>query len=478
MKKDLLLSEIVKNLIISNISNLKKQAHLPLDKYGLFVKIFVYSFKERIKNLIFQSKAEKERHALNFLKNHELYVPKWISNFPFDKNMEICVTELIDGKPITSLSNNEILEVIPIVAKTINKLHELGFFHKDLHPGNILYSSGKIYLTDFHRHRFYKNGVPLNKRLWDIACFLWPFRSDEINRLFILNYAETGDMDSYFLSKLKECFKKIAQRETKKLKKDTLRNSLYFKKEIAKNLQLFMPKDTDKNLIFSILEKHEEIKNKKSQRLVKETLRKIITNCETNEGVFYIKEYRLSGFFEKLKERLRFPKFRKAWINANILYFIFNSNTKPIALIEKKRYLFYTKAYLFFFTPSNAIGLHIYLDDILQQHQKDKNNFLKAFVKFLTTMKEFNLCHKDFKINHILVLRERNNWSFSLIDTEDVFFKKWNLGYIKKMLMQMYQTFPFKNSNRFFYFRFLCLFLRNLPQKEKKKIKYMLSKTK
>jgi len=478
MKKDLLLSEIAKNLIISNISNLKKQAHLPLDKYGLFVKIFVYSFKERIKNLILQSKAEKERHALNFLRNHELYVPKWISNFSLDKKVEICVTELVDGKPITSLSNNEILEVIPIVAKTIKKLHELGFFHKDLHPGNILYSSGKIYLTDFHRHRFYKNGVPLNKRLWDIACFLWPFRSDEINRLFILNYAETENMDSYFLSKLKECFKKIAQREIKKLKRDTLRDSLYFKRETAQNLRLFMSKDTDKKLIFYILEKHKEIKNKKTQKLVKETTRKIITSYETDEGVFYIKEYRLSGFFEKLKERLRVPKFRKAWTNANILYFIFNSNTKPIALVEQKRCLFYTKAYLIFFTPSNAIGLHIFLNDIIQQDQKNKNNFLKAFVKFLTTMKEFDLCHKDFKINHILALRERTHWSFSLIDTEDVFFKKWNLDYIKKMLTQMHQTLPFKNSNRFFYLRFLCLFLRNFSHKEKKKIEYTLLKAK
>ena len=475
MKKDLLLSEIAKSLIISK---LKKQAHLPLDKYGLFVKIFVYSFKERIKNLIFQSKAEKEGYALNFLRNHELYVPKWISNFPLGKKVEICVTELVNGKPITSLSNNEILEVIPIVAKTIKKLHELGFFHKDLHPGNILYSSGKIYLTDFHRHRFYKNGVPLNKRLWDIACFLWPFRSDEINRLFILNYAETENMDSYFLSKLKECFKKIAQREIKKLKRDTLRNSLYFlKMEIAKNLRLFTPKDIDKNLVFSILNNHEDIKNRKNQKLVKETPRKIITHYETSEGIFYIKEYKLSGFLEKVKEKLRFPKFRKAWINANILYFIFGNKTKPIALVEQKKSLFYTKAYLVFFTPSNAIGLHIFLNDIIQQDQRTKNSFLKDLVKFLTTMKEFNLCHKDFKINHILVSRERNHWSFSLIDTEDIFFKKWNFNYIKKMLTQMRQTLPFKNSNRFFYLRFICLFLRNLSQKEKKEIKYMLLKT-
>ncbi len=474
MKEDLLLSEIAKNLIISN---LKKQAHLTLEEYGFFVKVFVYSFKERIKNLIFQRKAEKERYALNFLRNHELYAPKWISNFPLNKNIEICVTELIDGKPITYLSNNKIVEVIPTVAKTIRKLHELGFFHKDLHPGNILYSSGKIYLTDFHRHRFYKNGVPLSKKLWDIACFLWPFQSEEINRLFILNYAETENIDSYFLE-LKKYFKKIVRREIKKIKRDALRNSLYFKKENLQNLCFFMSKDTNKNLVFSILEKHEKIKSGKTQKLVKETSRKIITSYKTSEGIFYIKEYRLSGFFEKLKERLRFPKFRKAWINANILYFIFNSNTKPIALVEQKRCLFYTKAYLVFFTPSNVNELHIFLNDIIQQDQKTKNNFLKAFVKFLITIKEFDLCHKDFKINHILVLKEKNHWSFSLIDTEDIFFKKWNFNYIKKMLTQMYHTFPFKNSNRFFYLRFLCLFLKSFSQKERKKIKYTLVKTK
>jgi len=285
------------------------------------------------------------------------------------------------------------------------------------------------------------------------------------------------NFESYF-PKLKYCSKKIIAREIKKLKRDVFKNCLRFKKEMINNFRLFMSKSTDKNLLLSILQKHEGIKIERATKLVKETPRKVITSYETDEGIFYIKEYRLSEFFEKVKERLRVPKFRKAWINANILYFIFNNYTKPIALIEQKKGLFYTKAYLIFLTPLDAIGLHVFLNDILQRDQNTKNKFLKAFVNFLTTMKEFDLCHKDFKINHILVLRERDNWSFSLIDTEDVFFKKWNLNYIKKMLIQMYRTLPFKNSNRFFYLRFLCLFLRNFPHKEKKKIKYTLLKAK
>lgn len=97
---------------------------LELSKYGLIPKIYYMSPKFQIMRFI-------EGVTLSSLVTLE-----------HDKYYSV-----IDLK--TSLSNTEINVILTKVWKLLKNWHKLGFFHGDLHEGNIMISdSGKIYLID------------------------------------------------------------------------------------------------------------------------------------------------------------------------------------------------------------------------------------------------------------------------------------------------------------------------------------------
>lgn len=124
------------------------------------------AFSKVIKDLYLRfgkCRALKEFQCLHDALSGGVHVPKPIAYIQkgkvFYKNWLITA----EIKAATSLVNynredhKRLRETISLVAKEVSKLIDLGIWHIDLHPGNVLITeAGEVYLIDFDKARRYR----------------------------------------------------------------------------------------------------------------------------------------------------------------------------------------------------------------------------------------------------------------------------------------------------------------------------------
>jgi len=89
--------------------------------------------------LDFKNEATNQRNLRNFLK--EKKVPGVMVPAVYDElcTRRILVSEWIDGKKLSDCTTDQIAELTPIAQEAfLTQLFEVGFFHADPHPGNLL----------------------------------------------------------------------------------------------------------------------------------------------------------------------------------------------------------------------------------------------------------------------------------------------------------------------------------------------------
>ena len=114
----------------------------------------VLEFRDQIKEELDFSKEAEYMLAFSKQHRHDKYitVPKLYVNLSHEK---VLVMEFIEAKSVKLLSKDQVCEFGEQISRALiysfsKQVFEFGFFHADLHPGNILLDDDlNIYLTDF-----------------------------------------------------------------------------------------------------------------------------------------------------------------------------------------------------------------------------------------------------------------------------------------------------------------------------------------
>ena len=97
-----------------------------------------------LQELDYEQEAANQRHFKSELAKrdcHRVYVPNVYDQFTTEK---VLTTQWIDGVPLANSSTETIRELIPVgVELFLTQLLDIGAFHADPHPGNLLVTKSK-----------------------------------------------------------------------------------------------------------------------------------------------------------------------------------------------------------------------------------------------------------------------------------------------------------------------------------------------
>jgi|GEM_PF-1399422 len=448
------------------ISEGRRQLAAICDGHGLklFVKVYRLKPVERLKFFFRNSRAEREWEGAKRLQEAGVPVPRpfaWGRESSIPKKTFFVAEALQGGCP---LKEKNLGKIMPLLAKTVRRMHDTGIFHKDFHPKNILIKDDIPYIIHLHRHRLRKTGTSISERLWDIACLLYPLKSPKLIKNFMSNYGTVNNID--LLSKIENWIDRAQKRHLHHLKKDCLKSSNNFRKTKIGHMIIFSQKTINTEEVLEIISKHKDIVDCSKKGLVKDTEKSAVTIFYSSGRRICVKEFRYLTCFRGLKEFFRFPKPRKAWLNANLLVAYGIKGIKPLALVEHWRGIFLKNAFLIYDSPEGFVEFHHYVGIICQANVQQKRRFLDEFVKFLFFLRDVKIWHKDFKTHHIMVCKTKKGWQFCLIDSEDVVFTKWKTKYILRSLRQMETSLQRTNVRKLDKIRFIKRFTSLLPLDE------------
>ena len=427
----------------------------------LFIKRYkIRGITEVLKYLVFPSKAQREWKMARLALHRGISTP-----FPLAmaerrqrgmlREAFLVTKAIVPSRPLIELipeGKEEIL--LSRAARLIREAHASGFFHQDLHAGNILVGNEKkqLYVIDLHRSRFVRS-LSKRKRLWNIAQFFYSLKdwlSPEDKEAFLRLY----DKDKYtfpdgFTEGLQEIGRfeeRLYRRHMKSRTKRCLKNSGGFFVVKEDGWRIWARRGWKPEALLSAIKRHREIMAGGKDDLVKDDRRTAITLFDFMQRRICIKEYRYKGGLRRFKEIVRRSKARKGWLRGNGLVVRGFTGITPLALLERRRWRLPQGAFLIMETPSGYLDFRKYIQQTFgnsRRHVDKKKAFIKELAAFMAKLYHLKIAHRDFKISNILVKEDGNRWSFALTDWEDIGLDEEISGKrLIKELVQMNTSIP------------------------------------
>jgi tRNA A-37 threonylcarbamoyl transferase component Bud32 len=416
--------------------------------------------RERLKYCVVPSKAQQEWVMARLALSKGIPTPLPLAMAERRKAMILhdafLITQAISpSRPLIELiPEGEQKTLLPRAARLIRGAHEAGFFHQDLHAGNILVGSAKkqLYLIDLHRSRFVRS-LSKQRRLWNLAQFFYSLKgwlSPEDKEAFLQQYDEEKDtfQDGFAegLQRIGRLEERIYRRHMKSRTKRCLKNSGGFYVVKKDGWRIWARREWKTEALLGAIKKHGEIVAGGKDGLIKDDRRTAITLFDFKQSRVCVKEYRYRGGLLRLKEIFRRSKARMGWLMGNGLVVRGVTGITPQALLERRRRGLRGEAFLIMETPSGYVELDRYMVRSFEdsRHGRLKTRaFLKALAGFMANLYTLRISHRDLKTCNIMVHEGRDTWDFGLVDMDDVQLdKEIRHGRLLKTLVQLNTSTP------------------------------------
>ena len=436
--------------------------NLPEQEESLFVKHYkCWGVSEALKYFLLRSKVSSEWHTIHAMldRNITLALPLAKAErriWRCLKDSYLITEALVNAQPLrdylTSLSDKNSLQetlklrrsVIGKVAGIISKIHQEGFFYRDLHAGNILVNtredgSVQIYPIDFHKVWHFRR-LPLWMRVRDLAQLKNSLDLSQTDQLrFLKSYARKSPvLKGGFKEIVKKINKKAAQLWRVHLKSRTKRCLVVSSEFAAKNatgMSLYFRKIYSETAIMETLRTYDKGGFSSHVTVLKKTKKEVVSSIPVTDhevfpfGRLIIKESRVFGLTNRLFQTLTRSRAKKAWIAARGLQVRGVNTPSGLALIEMKRFGLITRTILINEFIENAYELNDFVvkyfkDTNTKTHVFNKNSFITYLAKTLKKLHDSGIYHADLKSNNILVnLDDKNKINFYFVDLDRVYFK-------------------------------------------------------
>ncbi|NQU07472.1 MAG: hypothetical protein HQ583_02840, partial [Candidatus Abyssubacteria bacterium] len=329
----------------------------------------------------------------------------------------------------------------------IRRMHSAGFWHPDLHTGNLLVDSGvvppKLWLVDLHSVGR-SSKISSRRRMADLAKLISSLRNllDESQLCEVLAAYEPDATErevKEMLSRLLKAADSIQKRRLKSRSKRCLKTSGKFVVEKVGNNKLYRRRELETEAVLDVVKRHKEIRALKGAELVKSTSKSALTTFSLtwgNEEDIYVKEFNNRGFIKLLEAVFHVHRGKRAWKTGHLLRLLKVPCAELRALVEERRFGFMRASYLIMKEIPDATRLNAFLmrnyfrisEGLSREEALQKRELIRAGALALRDFHSKKIYHKDLSAKNLLVsLAGDGRPHFYCVDTDSIEFP-WRLS--------------------------------------------------
>ncbi len=307
------------------------------------LKLFIGSGSSRYR--------ERERRGLAWLSEAGLAVPEVRDDLD-EPGLSGLVIEYLPGARVIDAQDQETVEQ---AAGLLGRMHEAGLWQADLHLKNFVRSGEQLYAVDGDGVRRRANSVPQGRGLEDLALLAAqrPPQEDEgAGELLIAYLAHRPGASSAadepgkteFARKLQQARRGRIQRYLKKC----FRTCTEFSVSEDSTYRYFARRGRGELVRELLSERNAFTSGDEFLEMEAVKLGNSATLVRTRaDGGVIIKRYNIKSLAKGLRRMLRpVPRYRRAWMSGQLMAFLGLPTALPLVLIEERRYLLPSVAYL------------------------------------------------------------------------------------------------------------------------------------
>ncbi|MBI5117372.1 hypothetical protein HZA56_12925 [Candidatus Poribacteria bacterium] len=362
-------------------------------------------------------------------------------------------------KELSRLTNKESVLVSEAIdaflgslGRLIRQMHSAGFWHPDLHTGNILVETGtappKLWLVDLHSAG-HASDLSSRRRIADLAKMIFSldgFLDQSQLRKVLTGYcpeasaAKIGEM----LARLLVAAASLRRRRQKSRAMRCLKTSGRFVVEERMNSRIYRRRDVDEAMILDAINCHRQITASKGPGFIKETKKSMLTAFSLPRGAgesIYVKQFANRGIIRFLENTFYIHRGRRAWKASHLLRILDVPCAEPIALVEERKLGLLHTSYLLMKEISDAARLDVFLQRsyfrisgrLAHQEILRKRSFVRAGAHALREFHAKRIYQKDLSPKNVLVRNDGDGKvRFYCVDSDSVEFP-WRVSFRRRI---------------------------------------------
>ncbi|MBI4831259.1 MAG: hypothetical protein HY801_06830 [Candidatus Lindowbacteria bacterium] len=328
------------------------------------------------------------------------------------------------------------------IGELVRRMHSAGFWHSDLHTGNILVESSadsfKLWLVDLHAAGR-SSRLTRRRRMADLAKLVFSleeFLDEGQLREALEGYSPDADKAeiSETLRALLKSADSLRRLRIRSRAKRCLRTSGMFVVESTNAMKVYRRRNIEGGAVLDAVRRHQQIGAEKGPELIKTTSKSALTAFSlpgVGEGKIFVKEFSSGGVMKLLESMFYMHRGKRAWTAGHLLQILGVPCAEPLALIEDKRFGLLRTSYLLMREITGAAPLNVFLRNryfrisgrLSCDEIREKKDFIYAGALALRALHSRNIYQKDFSGKNVLVRAGGNGEiSFYCVDSDSVQF--------------------------------------------------------
>lgn len=394
---------------------------LRLDRPGgaLLIKHFRmasgrHTGRERLKELVGASPADRERRHLETLHERGARVPRPIAAARLGDGDRLLVLPFLDGRSWQELPRGRARrEAARALGAAVRTLHDAGVFHGDLHLGNVLFTEEGAVVLDLQHARKLRGEADRLRDLGELDFALWPLasRADRLRvQLAGLDLPGVG-ADRAALRQIAVEARKRGVRHAASRTRRSLRPGRRFAAldlPAGRGLRL---REVPEALVEEALAAHTEAFERGDPRVWKDEGRSRISAVHAGGRDVVVKETRAEGGARRVADLWRGSAARRAWRAGHGLIVRDIAAALPLAFVEGRTLGLPGRSWL---VLERLPG-----PDALTQALQSPDASLDAMLDVLSRLHARGVDHGDLKATNLVA---DGHGGLALVDLEQVRF--------------------------------------------------------
>ncbi len=352
---------------------------------------------------------KKEWGGLNKLRDRQLNAPEPLFYGKSQAGPVLVMAKIEDSLTamdvfINNDGRSDRLNLLKLICSELARQHQQGVLQKDLHLGNFLLSSDKVFAIDLGQMKFVDGEVSREKSISQLASLVGCIGSDDTAMLdeVVLEYARTrgwrfGEADKMLLGKLMAIHKRSGiKRALKKLLRTTRR---YLKIKTYGYVGVFDRGFCEKDMAVDCIKQIDELMG--GGQILKDGNTCYVSRVSFNGKDIVIKRYNHKGFAHSLRHTIKRSRARRGWLYGHLLEMLEIDTPKPLAYIERRKGPIVWTSYI---VTEFVDGENLYAilsDDTISSEKRSQ--MFEQIVRILEKLQNYKVTHGDLKRSNIMV---------------------------------------------------------------------------
>ncbi|GAB4338966.1 MAG: hypothetical protein Kow0099_13540 [Candidatus Abyssubacteria bacterium] len=319
----------------------------------------------------------------------------------------------------------------------LRQMHAEGFWHPDLHTGNLLVDSArKLWIVDLHSVGR-TSPVPSRRRMADLAKLVFALdglADREGLRTLLKSYnPAAGDAEHEdAISRLHAKADSLRRRRIRSRAKRCMKTSGSFIVETIGDTRIYRRREFDARAVMDAIQRHKEICASRGAGLIKQTPKGAVTLfvIRSASEKLYVKEFSNKGFLRLIESLFLSHRGKRAWKASHRLRLLGIPCAEPLALVEERRLGLPRTSYLVMKEIPDSSRLNEFLvhryfrvsDRLTGEQARQKRTLIRNGARALREFHSRNIYHKDLSAKNLLVSMQNGEARFYCVDTDSVQF--------------------------------------------------------